>query len=160
MASRFRRHSRIPAALTLVLFVGLGAAYLKVWGTARSASSIDEMEKRIAGAGENVDAATLREYGELLLEAGRYAEAVPVYHRALDQDRSDARLQVGYVRALALAGSPGKNDEKLYEYLRELMDNLQFKRVVDLLESNDLKPYMDEDRFERLHTDAKNQLID
>jgi hypothetical protein len=154
----FRRHSRIPAIAILALAAALGAVYLRVLARNGQVGALQELEKKVRAG--NVSVETWCDYAEQLRQAHRPAEAAAAYGRALESPRFDQRARRGKALALAQAVKPGRGDDRLYDYLRELVDNNQFKLVVELFKEPELNPYLTQDRFVRLHNDAINQNID
>ena len=154
----FRRHSRIPAIAILALAAALGAVYLRVLARNGQVDSLQQLEKKVQAG--NVSLETWCDYAERLRQAHRAAEAAAAFGRALESSPFDQRARRGRALALAQAAAPGRGDDRLYDYLRELVDNNQFKLVVELFKEQELNPYLTQDRFVRLHNDAINQNID
>jgi predicted TPR repeat methyltransferase len=144
--------------MILVLAAAFAALYLRVLARTSPLDSLEELENRVRAG--NVSLETWCDYAERLRQANRHADAASAWGRALELAPSDHKARRGRAIALAQAGVPGRGDDQLYNCLRDLLDNNQFKLVTELFKEPQLQAYLSQDRFVRLHTDAMNQSID
>jgi tetratricopeptide (TPR) repeat protein len=116
-----------------------GLAYARALRAAGNPARADAEFDRISPALEN-DAATQREYGDLLMERKKYSKAIVCYRRALGLGLKDARLLAALGGALSANGRPNDALPFLEEaYVIEPSDRLglELARLYRRLGRND-----------------------
>jgi tetratricopeptide (TPR) repeat protein len=153
----FERYPRLPAAVILLLALGLGLwlvldQHLQA-GTADEAS-LTKLQQAIGQDGAKPEA--WFQYAQALQNLGRLRYASMAYRRGLDAEpfNRQARLQC----ALCLAGDGNRNEE-LYDFIKEMvLNNPQL--AVDVLSRPVCQTYMNDPRFQTLAKEAQVLAMD
>lgn len=158
-ASMFR-YRRLPAALILCAFFGVGGfVVLSRAHAARAAGagekahwSLEQLEVAIASAD---DPQVWRFYGDRLVEQKHFRHAVSAYKKALDGDPGNADVRFRCGLALASCGA----DDELYGYLKDLV--LSDPRMAEnVFGSPECGEALADARFKSLAREAHLQAMD
>jgi predicted Zn-dependent protease len=114
---------------------------------------LEALERRLGQGGDEVG--LWRRYADQLREARRYADAARAYEMALKADPVNREMQFLLAQMLVQTG----DRDRLYACVTDLaLTDPQL--VFDVLDRQESKACLEEERFRRLHEETRAQYLD
>lgn len=149
-------HSRLPAIVTLLTVLALGAfplAARRSRATVADESQLTALQLAIAEPDAKPQVWLL--YGQKLQSLGRFAPAALAYRRFLESDPYNRQVLLQCANCLALVG---QRDE-FFSFMRNVVTS-DPKLALEVLGRPDVQGYLAEERFQALHKEAVAQSMD
>ena len=149
-------HSRLPAGITLLSVLILGAVPLLAQRGGRGGAEEAQLsELQVAIAQPDAKPAVWLQYGQKLQSVGRYAQAALAYRRFLENDPYDRQARLQCANCLVKVG----DKDEFFVFMQSTLAS-DPKLTLEVLTRPDVQGYLAEGRFQSLHKESIAQSMD
>lgn len=149
------QHSRLPAIIVLLGILAPGSVLLSARQGRGGADESRLGELKVAVAQPDVKPATWLLYAQTLQSLKKFPDAAWAYQQLLNVDPGNRQASLQAAVCLAQAGSR----DEFYGFVKATIQS-DPKLAVETLGRPECQPYLSEERFHALHTEAQAQSMD